>query len=403
MPNIFRRARQRSGAGASRAAHAANHDSKEAAEDSAVAPFLSGVKGWLGALQLSAILVAMGFIGKLSLQQFLGVETGSWSALDMSLFAGRWVADTLTLILGELFAPPWALLAAVAVLATPAVLSATLPARHRWVRPATFLGIGLSTVGLIVVLCWCEMPTVQMKDWLTRSLRYQLPTLNDGAVDGRAGELRLIRLVAAMEGKAQPNRTGCPQVDPPALKRELRYDNPTEHAQEYLQAIYTCSVLVCLLAWFTLFSHAPVDEGRLVDEVFRVVRLVVSVVLLPVASCFVPYVYAKLIYPTLLPVATVTFAPEKGSDGHGAKAPESGEEHEKARPAKAQFLVVDTTDKEVSLISLADDPPAIQRWPRESIQVIEQFGSEDVLNDELQKCDWLPQVMDANKARPKDQ
>jgi hypothetical protein len=99
----------------------------------------------------------------------------------------------------------------------------------------------------------------------------------------------------------------------------------------------------------------------------------------------------------------VTFAPEKGSDGHGAKAPESGEEHEKARPAKAQFLVVDTTDKEVSLISLADDPPAIQRWPRESIQVIEQFGSEDVLNDELQKCDWLPQVMDANKARPKDQ
>jgi hypothetical protein len=35
--------------------------------------------------------------------------------------------------------------------------------------------------------------------------------------------------------------------------------------------------------------------------------------------------------------------------------------------------------------------------------VIEQFGSEDVLNDELQKCDWLPQVMDANKARPKDQ
>ena len=50
----------------------------------------AGMSAWVGALQLTVLFAATGFIGKVSLQQFLGIELGNWTALDLTIFAGNW-------------------------------------------------------------------------------------------------------------------------------------------------------------------------------------------------------------------------------------------------------------------------------------------------------------------------
>lgn len=371
----------------------------------------SGVRGWIGALSAGAVLVVMGFIAKLSVQQFLGIETGSWSAQDLGLFAGRWAADTLTVTLGKLFDHPILLGLPLLAFLSPAILLAVLPEDHQLTRRLTFLSTGMSVVGLAIVLWWCEMPTVQMNDWLTTSLGEQLP--KDGAPRTRVSELRLTRLVAAMDGVADTGRTTCTelpdsrQVDPPDLVRHLSGHTPATDARDSLQVMYACTVLVCIGVWLSFYLHAPVDEPKLMDEIFRGLRLVVLLAMLPIASCFVPYMYGKLICSTSLPLATVSFtkgkesapagersapaAPEKSAkQPSGGAAKTADEKGADPQPENNQFLLVDTQEKEVALIAVSDDPPALQRWPRERIDHIEQFGNRDAFNEILQHCNWLP-------------
>lgn len=350
----------------------------------------------------------MGFIAKLSVQQFLGIETGSWSAEDLGLFAGRWAADTLTVTLGQLFAHPVWLGLPLLVFLLPAILLAVLPEDHRLTRRLTFLSTGMSVVGLAIVLWWCEMPAVQMNDWLTTSLQDQLP--REGASHTRVSELRLTRLVAAMDGVADTNRTTCTElpnsnkVDPPDLVRHLRGNTPATHARNSLQIMYACTVLVCIGVWLSFYLHAPADEPKLLDEIFRGLRLVVLLAMLPIVSCFVPYIYGKLIYSTSLPLATVFFTKDKGSaaadeksaPGKAAGQP-SGITSKKAssnganpQPENNQFLLVDVQEKEIALIAVSDDPPALQRWPHDRIDHIEQFGNRDAFNEILHHCNWLP-------------
>ena len=398
MRGLYRRA------GRSQAGVKPHSDIAKAEDDSR--SLLSGMKGWVGALQLSAFLIAMGFIGKLAHQQFLGVETGSWTALDLSLFAGRWAADTLTVTLQQLFTHPYALALPLALYLTPSILSWTLPEDHRLTRPMTFASLVLVAAGVVGVLSYCEMPTVQMNDWLTSPLSDQLQPAGRGVFAERLAELRVIRLVSRMEGVAQPNRTGCAQKDPPALLRQLRFDVPAAHAQAYLDVLYACSVLICVSAWFSLYFHASVSGSGLVEEIFRSVRAFVLVVLLPVATCFLPYIYAKLIYPTSLPIATVTFAKDVQHAKAASKPKPDGKTPEnkpqaapdaEGVPAPVQYLIVDETEKELFLISTDDLPPALQRWRREDIREIQQYGNKDVVNELLQRCDWLPTEDDPAK------
>ena len=66
-----------------------------------------GMSAWIGALKLTALLAVAGFIGKLAVQQFLGIELEHWTAPDLSLFAGRWAMDTVNIIVERLILHPF--------------------------------------------------------------------------------------------------------------------------------------------------------------------------------------------------------------------------------------------------------------------------------------------------------
>lgn len=128
---------------------------------------LPGIRAWLGALKVVSVLAGAGFIAKLAHEQMLGIQLSDWSALHLSLFAGRWVVDTLTSVLSTLASNHylgliWILLGLLPTLAMmfaqdfPAVL-----------QTARITGIGLSAIALSFVIAHYEVPTFGLNNWLT--------------------------------------------------------------------------------------------------------------------------------------------------------------------------------------------------------------------------------------------
>ena len=68
------------------------------------ADVLEGTSTWMKALQLTAVLAVAGYIGKLAVQQLLGIELGNWTAQDLSIFAGGWAVDTTSRVLDGILA-----------------------------------------------------------------------------------------------------------------------------------------------------------------------------------------------------------------------------------------------------------------------------------------------------------
>jgi hypothetical protein len=80
--------------------------------------------------------------------------------------------------------------------------------------------------------------------------------------------------------------------------------------------------------------------------------------------------YGKLIYPTSFPLVSVKYA--------------SGESDPK-------MLLMDETDKEITLLSTQDSVPFVMEIKRrDEIANIDRFGEQDVFNVMLLQCKWMP-------------
>ena len=94
--------------------------------------------------------------------------------------------------------------------------------------------------------------------------------------------------------------------------------------------------------------------------------------LFPLASCMIPYMYGKLIYPATFPAVTLKY-----TNGDISK----------------EMLLLDKTDKEVTLLNILDSDAAIVyvvQKRRDDINTIRQYGDKDLLNVILQYCNWAP-------------
>ena len=111
-----------------------------------------GLSAGLAALKLTALLAVAGFIGKLAVQQFLGIELEHWTAPDLSLFAGRWAMDTMNIVVERLIFHPYLFAIPVLLLLTPPLLSFYLPHKHPALRFTTYFSIGIAAAGLLFVL-----------------------------------------------------------------------------------------------------------------------------------------------------------------------------------------------------------------------------------------------------------
>jgi hypothetical protein len=336
---------------------------------------LPGASAWLGALKLTAFLAVAGFIGKLALQQFLGIELSHWTAPDLSHFAGRWAMDTIGLVMDQILGHPIFFGVPVLLLLVPPLLSFYLPRKHAALRFTTYMSVGVAATGLLFVLLWCEIPTAEMNGWPTQDLGVQLTSPRPGLHAARVSDLKATLLVSKMDNVAHQNGVVCKIAIPPTLKPHLKAAQPVQAAQDYLSAIYAWSVVFCIAGWLILYLRAPVEEATLVDEVFRGIRIFACVLLLPLASVMLLYMYGKMIYPTTYPVVTIDY-----------------KNGEVSKPR----LLMDETDTDITVLSTNDstvnDDSSVQvvHHRLDDIKSIHQYGYKDLFNEILLQCKWAP-------------
>jgi hypothetical protein len=365
----------------------AQSGTKPPAKDSDGMP--AAIKAGIGALGLTAVLAGAGFIGKVALQQFLGVELGNWTTQDLGIFAGKWAIDTVAVVLSQVAAHKSAFILALILYLVPPILGLTLPPEHRAVRIAGLLSTGAATAGLLFVLVWWEMPTLSMNDWLTRDLQEQLRAPGPGLLQESEAELRLTLLVSKMGSLASRNKLNCAvsgqggssgqQALPLPLLKHLDSDNPSVTAQDSLQWLYACSVVICLGAWFTLRVSFPDNDPVPIQELFKGTRIALTFVLLPLVSCLIPYTYAKLLYPTSFPVVTLIYT-------NGDVSP-------------TEMWILDETEKDLLLLPVEETQDTedagqyiVQTRHRDEIKRMRFYGNRDVLTTMLLPCRWIPKT-----------
>jgi hypothetical protein len=353
---------------------------------------------WIGALGITAGLAAAGFIGKLALQQFLGIELANWTALDLSIFAGQWAIETLRIILQGVLDHPFSWGIPILLYLTPTLISFTFPLHDKRGQIAARASITLAAIGLCYALVWCEMPTLSLNNWLTKKITLQLDEPDSGILSSREADMKATLLVSKMDGIAlvipsQPPG-GAPSLEvcglsgdhiPGRLRAHLRTDLPATAATSELHAIYAACVIICLTSLIALYLHQVVEKPHLLDDAFRALRLFASFVLLPLVACLIPYMYGKLIYPSEFPSVTVTFKSEDAD-----KSTPSSQEP----PSTQRMLILDETDKDLSLLNThVNFPYQVEIRDRSQIMYILRYEKEDVLNTILRNTDWMPDAL----------
>jgi hypothetical protein len=334
------------------------------------ADLLEGTSTWMKALQLTAVLAVAGYIGKISVQQLLGIELGNWRAEDLSIFAGGWAVDTVSRVLDGILSHPFAFGLPVLLYVALPTLVLSLPKSNRFLMPLTYAGIGVAAAALLVILIWFQAPTLAIKDWLTTELSQQLTSPSGGLLARREAEMKTRLLVSKMDGVAKQYTIACPFNPPDVLRPYLKANDPAKAAGAYLDLVYASCVVICGAAWLVLYFRPPEDEPGPIDDIFRGLRLLICFVLLPLCALMIPYMYGKLIYPTTFPLVSVSFSNE---DPH------------------KDLLLMDETDKEITLLSTKDSVPfMVQIRRRDEITEIHRFGEEDIFNVMLLQCKWDP-------------
>jgi hypothetical protein len=347
---------------------------------------------WIGALQLTVIFAATGFIGKVSLQQFLGIDLGNWSTADLTLFAGHWAFETLTVVLNQVVTHPGTFAIPFFLYVVTMLSPYAIPVKNPHARMATMGSIAFTTIALLMVLYTLEMPTLSMNNWLTQALSAQVKTNPIGDLNGRTADFDAMLLESKMDGVGDVSKSLCFAPITPNSNGQFTAGQVQEQehearqiellsgdkdvAKDKLDRYYACAVLVCMIAWFTIYFHAPIDADGVGNELFRALRLGVSLVLLPTVTALLPYMYAKLIYATTFSEVTVSFKKDSG-----------------LTEVPVQYLIVDETDKDISLltpISPTQHTPDVQVIDRDAISKMNRTDTKDVINSMLVQCGAQP-------------
>lgn len=295
---------------------------------------LPGIRAWLGALRVVSVLAAVGFIAKLAHEQMLGIQITDWSVLDLSLFAGRWIVDTLTSVLNML--AQWHYLGLILILiallpALTMMFADDSPRVLKWARVAS---LGLAAVALSFVIVHDEVPMFSLANWLTNDLpslaspahaghlgsrekyvRYIYFLSKTNVQDVQLGQMKAAALAAEQAAASTSQAAAQPDVSLlDSLSLETASLFPalvTEHpmtagnAADLLGSWYSIAFLICTIALFTCYVFVLKGGHDLEDEMLATLYYMTAFVLLPVACALLPYMYGKLICSSQFPTAIV--------------------------------------------------------------------------------------------------
>ena len=259
----------------------------------------------LGTLQIAGVLAGSGFIVKFAREDFLGVSSGNWDVSDLGMLAGSFALNSATLLC-EYVLHPFVAIPLVLILGGYVYAQSRLQrAKPRLVEVLHMAGYVVLAVILGTIFRAEQAPTLYLHDFLITSPKDQ-PNISQQTPDYKATN-NLVRLIFGSRVKQDPTRS----TDFPILNG---FPLTTQSAYDALNAKYSSSMLICLIAWNFLFTTER--KGRF--KVHGAAIVAVFVLLLIVVTIMLPYTYGKLIHSTDFPSATVEYkdsSPDPKSNG----------------------------------------------------------------------------------------
>jgi hypothetical protein len=349
---------------------------------------LPGLRAWLSALKVVSLLAAIGFVAKLAHEQMLGIQLTDWSALDLSLFAGKWIVDTLTTSLNVLAYDYYLDLIVILIALSPALLMIFMKQYLRLLRVSRILGVGLSAVGLSFVIVYFEMPTFALNNWLNSDLTILASKVYEKGLGSREEFVRYVYFMSKTnlnKDQIDPNRDAIKDAVKDAVQPEVAQNSTTNTDATKLDVLsreaavlfptllltqpiassdalleikrwYSTSLWVCCIALITMVVFVVHDERHLTDKILSAFYYFTAFVLLPVACTLLPYMYGKLVCLSEFPEAKIT-AHTQQLDGHTKQAQDN----------TFDGILIGQGDKGYRLLSVLSEGTLIQTIPEARI------------------------------------
>jgi hypothetical protein len=339
---------------------------------------LKKVQGWVGALTAASLLIAIGFISRISREQFLGISPGDWDVSSLSLSAGRCFVDSVLIpidfLLSSFFDHPYRTAARVFVLFCLAVVGWCLRGRRFTLELFRYSLLSVLCLSLTFVLLAYELPTVPLTNWLSAPL----PTVPCD-FSGQSNQMTAIGCVTRTAQVLAASKMHD-DFDNTKMGALYKFDMTSDQARGAIIRHYSVTALICLFSWLWFLFSLPLRRLTARDRFFSLASVAVFL-MLALATGFVPYMYGKLIQSTEFPDAEVSFREVQAKGGKKeAHAKQAQEE-----VITDEFAVLSKGDKSISLILAKPTIFKIREVSLERVLYIRFYGSVDPLEIALKK------------------
>ncbi len=278
---------------------------------------LPGMQTWFKALTAASVLAAAGFIAKAAHEQVLGIPLTDWSILNLGLFAGQWIIDTLSTVLSVIPEFSWYTKALLILLIAPLTAFVFLPARHR-IMPCLRIGAMVAVgISLLTVIARYEIPTISLNGWARWDpLTLMAPSSHAGWLGQREQIIKGTFLLSRLEDVDWA--TSPDAALGAALKRgseaDLLYELHTAgQAKANILRWYVGCVLTFLLCGLACWLFRTEQKLTRLDEISEFLYYVAIYLLIPVSGVLLPYMYGKLICSSDYPKVVLRYIPRNGS------------------------------------------------------------------------------------------
>jgi hypothetical protein len=337
-------------------AHEIERDNKE--EPATQESLFSRMKFVLVAIGIAGGLATTGFICSFARDDFLGISVGIRSSYELTAIAGTFAVQTVLVLLQQLLAHWIVTLISFSVctliLVHSHISSATIYS-HRIAQfiVVFFLGV-VGTVNLLFVY----LPLVNLKDALINGL--ETLTIQEPKNLIACGTNKYWELIIDSRRITESSPDPISKIYTLCIQRR-----DSLSARSRLEAQYSYGLMFCCAAWLLLYFNRT--AGRLGS--ISTLTIAGAVLVLGVNALFIPYMFGKVIQPTIM-----------------VKAQISSMQPDKDYAWEGPLLVISESEKSILALLLEKKAGTshIVEIPRSAVGRINIFQTSDALQERIE-------------------
>jgi hypothetical protein len=322
----------------------------------------TALKTLIAGISVTAFFATTGFIAAFGREQFLGINLSDWSVQTLTIFAGRFAADSFFLVL-NLAARHWFILGLGLVLTGVAIFLIRHMKTPAYCAPAAESLLALPIlVWLLFSIGNFEAATIPLRGWilspndetpLSNAVRQLHPKVSVAPQSSSQYVQTAISTSAVSPGvtKLEDYYFSSQLESPGVLLLEASSDdvgkqlnaigfnaNTRKEARNSLYSRYSSAVAACILALIYVLLSKQGPELKYWGDLLFVLRTSVIAALL-IAALLLPYTYGKVIDSTLFPDSYITYLQPSTDSIDG-----------KAELVSGEYPIVSKTDTSIFLL-----------------------------------------------------